>query len=156
MDRATLESQHPELFAEVKGLGAAEAKEAAAQEAEKFRAEGQTAERQRVVEMLEYGGDPAITLEAVREGKTFAEMVKVDRKAEKAGRAQALKDLQKQATGPLGQQSGSDPAGEDFEAKVKQLMDTKKVSRAQAIIQAAREHPELHDDYIARCNQAKK
>ncbi|MDD3492358.1 MAG: S49 family peptidase [Candidatus Thermoplasmatota archaeon] len=158
MDRATLESQHPELFAEVKGLGAAEAKEAAAQETEKFRAEGQAAERQRVVEMLEYGGDPAITLEAVREGKTFAEMVKVDRKAEKEGRAQALQDLQSQATGPLGQQAGGGGAagGDDFEAKVKQLMETKNLSRAKAIVQAAQDHPDLHADYIARCNQVKK
>ncbi|MCL4503056.1 MAG: S49 family peptidase [Deltaproteobacteria bacterium] len=158
MDRATLESQHPELFAEVKALGAAEAQKEMNEDCNEMKKEGARAERNRVVEMLEYEGDAALTLAAVKEGKSFADLVKADRQAEKEGKAQGLQGLQGQATSPLGQQpsGGGTPGTETFEAKVQQLMDGKQLSRSKAIIQAAQDFPELHADYIKRANPQKK
>ena len=52
MDRKTLESQHPELFAEIKALGAAEGQEAAKQAGFKL---GVETERTRTVKILGEG-----------------------------------------------------------------------------------------------------
>ena len=159
---AQLEAEAPALLQEIRDqaqagvtLAVLVAQEPA--EAEKLRVEGETRERQRVVEMLEYEGDAAITREAVKGGQTFAEMVKLDRQAEKKGREQALETMKGQTTLPLGQQSGQGGGGgENFEAKVQQYMAGEKLSRADALKQAAREFPELHAAYIARHNPAKQ
>lgn len=125
-------------------------------EAEKLRGEGENRERSRVVEILDYEGDAAVTLEAIKSGKNFSEMVKLSRLAEKAGREQALAAMKRGAPAPLGQMPPPAAGGETFEGKVQQLMDGQKLSRAQAIKQAARDYPELHAAYIARQNPAKK
>ncbi len=163
MTKATLQAENLELFQALLAEGAAGVTLEAllAQQpdaAEKLRVEGETRERARVMEMLEYEGDPAITLAAIKDGKTFAEMVKVDRLAEKEGREKALSDLKNKATAPLGQSpgGGASGGGENFEAKVQQLMESQKLSRAKATIKAAQDFPQLHADYIARQNQAKK
>ncbi|MFA4904466.1 MAG: hypothetical protein WC600_17165 [Desulfobaccales bacterium] len=160
-----LEAEAPALLKEIRDKAQAEitltallAKEPA--EAEKLRAEGQEsgvqAERARVMEILEYDGDSAVTLKAIKEGTGFGEMVKLSRQAEKEGKAKTLAEMRKGAPTALGQVPASSGDGETFEAKVQQLMAGQKLSRAKAIIQAARDFPELHADYIARQNPAKK
>jgi len=68
MDRATLESQHPEIFAEVKALGAAEV----TVEADKLGAEAREAgikeERGRVVEIFEAAGGQGLLLQVLQDG----------------------------------------------------------------------------------------
>ena len=164
LSRETLQAENPELFRALLAEGAASVTLDAAlaknpDAAEKLRAEaretGVQAERARVVEIMEAAGDPAVTLEAVKTGAAAAETFKRFFQAEKEGRAQALDDMRQSAPPPLGQQPPA-AGGETFEAKVHQLMDGQKLSRAKAIKQAAREFPELHAAYIAQQNPAKK
>ncbi len=73
MDRSTLESQHPELFAEVKALGMAEVSLAALlakepEEAEKLRLEGESRERARLVEIFEACGGQGLLMQVVQDG----------------------------------------------------------------------------------------
>jgi signal peptide peptidase SppA len=77
MDKATLESQHPELFAEVKALGLAEG----AAEAEKMRIEAQQAgvqeERARVVEIFEAAGGQGLMLQVLKNGTGVKDTLKL-------------------------------------------------------------------------------
>jgi hypothetical protein len=125
-------------------------------EAEKLRVEGESRERTRVMEILDYEGDAAVTLDAIKSGKNFAEMVKLSRQAEKEGRARSLEVMAKSAPLPLGQTLPAATGGENFEAKVQHFMVVQKLTRAKAIKQAALDFPELHAAYIARVNPAKK
>lgn len=68
MDRKTLESQHPELFAEIKALGAAEGQEAAKQAGFKL---GVETERTRTVKILGKAGLRGLTLETVQDGSSY-------------------------------------------------------------------------------------
>ena len=73
MDREKLESQHPELFAEVKALGAAEVTVAAMlarepEAAEQLRLEGESRERARVVEIFEAAGGQGVLLQVIQDG----------------------------------------------------------------------------------------
>jgi hypothetical protein len=160
-----LEAEAPALLKEIRDKAQAEGAAGVkldallAQEpakAETLRTEGESRERTRVMEILEYEGDAAVTLEAIKSGKNFAEMVKLSRLAEKAGREQALAAMQSGAPTALGQTQPPAAGGETFEVKVQQFMDGQKLTRAKAIKQAAREYPELHAAYIARQNPAKK
>lgn len=161
-----LEAEAPDLLKEIRAQaqaeGAAGVKFEALlvqqpAEAEKLRAEGESRERTRVKEILEYEGDAAVTLEAIKTGKNFVEMVKLSRQAEKTGREAALTAMKNAAPVPLGQPQPAPAGGETFEAKVQQFMaGDAKLTRAQAIKQAAREYPELHAAYIAQQNPPKK
>ena len=153
MDQSTLQAQHPDLFQQVKDLGAGEVTleillQRDPQAAEIFRAEGETRERARVMEILGYEGDAAVTLKAIESGTGFAEMVKLSRQAEKEGRAKTLAELEAGAVKPMGQVAPVNPQAGTFEAKVEQLMAEKKLSRGEATKQAAREFPELHEAFI--------
>ena len=156
-----LEAEAPALLKEIRDKAQAEVTLAellaqAPAEAEKLRAEGEARERARVMEILEYEGDAVITQEAIKAGTGFAEMVKLSRLAEKEGRAKTLEEMKNNAPQPLGQSPPANAGGENFEAKVQQFMEGQKLTRAQAIKQAAREFPELHAAYIARQNPQKK
>ncbi len=159
MTKATLQAENLELFQAILAEGAASVTVEAAlakqpEAAEKFRNEGIQAERARVTEILEYEGDAAVTLEAIKTGKSFGEMVKLSRQAEKEGRTAALAAMQAGAPPPLGQTSP--PAGgQDYQAKVQELIAAGK-SRGQAVKQVAREFPALHAAYLAQQNPAKK
>ena len=165
LSRETLQAENPELFRALLADGAASVTVEAAlakdpEAAEKLQAAaretGVQAERARVMEILEADGDKTVTLEAIKTGTAAAETFKRFYQAEKEGRDQALADMQKGAPTPLGQTTPPAGGGETFEAKVQQFMDGEKLSRGQAIKQAAREYPELHAAYIARQNPAKK
>ncbi len=77
MDKATLESQHPEIFAEVKALGAAEVMA----EADKVRAEAQEAgvksERARIVEVFEAAGGQGLLLQVIQDGTGVKDAMKL-------------------------------------------------------------------------------
>jgi signal peptide peptidase SppA len=99
MDKATLESQHPELFAEVKAQGAAEAKETA----EKTGAQlGTEAERARVVEILEAAGLTGIAMQAVTDGLEAKAAFKLFLAHQDQVKAEALATLGSQAPPPVG------------------------------------------------------
>ena len=81
------------------------------------------------MEILDYEGDPAVTLEAIKSGKGFGEMVKLSRQAEKEGRAKTLEEMKKNAPLPLGQMQPAAAGDETFEAKVQQIMGGEKLTR---------------------------
>lgn len=108
MTKAILQAENPELFQAILAEGAASVTVEAmlAQHpdaAEKLRAEGVTAERTRVMEILAMEGDAQISVTAIKEGQSAEETAPALLKAEKEGRAKALADLQSAAPPPAGQ-----------------------------------------------------
>jgi hypothetical protein len=141
-----LEAEAPELLKEIRGSARSEGL-AAGQD------EGVQTERARVVEILEADGDKAVTLEAVKNGVPAGETFKRFFQAEKDGRDKALAEMKTNAPTSMGQTAPG--TGQDFEAKVKEIMASGK-SRGEAIKMAAKEYPELHQAYIDRHNPAGK
>jgi hypothetical protein len=141
-----LEAEAPELLKEIRGSARSEGL-AAGQD------EGVQTERARVVEILEADGDKAVTLEAVKNGAPAGETFKRFFQAEKDGRDKALAEMKTNAPPSMGPTAPG--TGQDFEAKVKEIMASGK-SRGEAIKMAAKEYPELHQAYIDRHNPAGK
>jgi hypothetical protein len=113
MTKATLQAENLELFQAILAEGAASVTVEAMlaqhpEAAEKLRAEGVTAERARVVEILAMEGDAQISITAIKEGQSALETAPALLKAEKEGRAQALADLYSSAPPPAGQTSPVD------------------------------------------------
>jgi signal peptide peptidase SppA len=162
MDLQALQEQHPDLFAQVKGMGKAEATleellEKQPEVATQLRAEGEAAERARVVEILQAGADPQTAREAIEQGLSADAAFKLFFEKEKEKRGQALKTLQEEAPQPLGQNPPPETAGGDFEAKVAEILKSGRAeTRGQAIQLAATEFPELHQEYLHKLNQQKK
>jgi signal peptide peptidase SppA len=162
MDLQALQEQHPDLFAQVKGMGKAEATleellEKQPEIATQLRAEGEAAERARVVEILQAGADPQTAREAIEQGLSADAAFKLFFEKEKEKRGQALKTLQEEAPQPLGQNPPPETAGGDFEAKVAEILKSGRAeTRGQAIQLAATEFPELHQEYLHKLNQQKK
>jgi signal peptide peptidase SppA len=106
--REVLKAENPELFQVLLAEGAASvtlesllAKDS--QAADKFRVEGVTRERARVLEILVMEGDAKISIAAIEAGTPALEVAPALLKAEKEGRAKSLKDLQAAASPPAGQ-----------------------------------------------------
>jgi signal peptide peptidase SppA len=100
MDRKTLEAQHPELFQEIKAIGAAEIEAAA----DDFRAEGRDGERARVLDILMAPGAAALKLQAVQEGLEPKEAFKLMLDQQEVEKAKALAALAEAAPPALGQE----------------------------------------------------
>jgi capsid assembly protease len=155
MDMATLQAQHPEVFQQVKDLGAGEVTmellvQRHPESAEYLRAEGEARERTRVMEILSADGDPAVTLQAITEGMPLGDAYKAFHQAEKDKRGQALADLEGGAPKSMGQTGDTTGDPGTFEAKVEQFMAEKKISRGEATKMAARDFPKLHQAFIQR------
>jgi len=98
MDKITLqilESDAPELLAQIREQAAGEAAEAARQD-------GIKAERERVIEILNADADGAETRKAIENGVDSNAAFKQFYEAEKAKRAAGLEDLKAEATPPAG------------------------------------------------------
>jgi capsid assembly protease len=109
MDLKTLKAQHPEVYGEAKAEGAAEMTLEAFLEnqpkaADHLRTEGESRERTRVMEILEVNGDAAVSIQAIKEGTSAPDTMKLLLQAEKNGRAKSLKDLAAAAPPVVGTQ----------------------------------------------------
>lgn len=138
-----LEAEAPDLLREIRTAARTEGETA-----------GTSAERSRVVELLEAGADGAATLTAIKEGHSSAAAFKAFFKAEKDRQGQALKSLETEAPGALKPSPPKD-GGATYEQKVGEIMAAEKCSRGKAMSRAAKEFPDLHEDYIARVNGKK-
>lgn len=136
----TLTQERPDLLAEARAGFVAQADLDAAV----------TAERARVVEILEAQGDHAVTIQAIKDGTPSAAVYKQFFEASKqhAIEAQAaLSETLSDHVGASGQPK--DVPTETFETVVAALMSEGK-TRGQATVAAATKFPDLHADYIAR------
>ena len=151
MDLKTLQAQHPEVFEEIKALGASEA-------AEVLRAEGWQdgleAERIRVLKILRAGGKADLTLAAVEQGDAPEAALEKFLQAERDNRNLELEKMKQAAPGSMGQQAMG--GSETFETRVAGLLAQGQAkTRGEAIRIVARQWPELHQDYIDRQNSVK-
>ena len=151
MDLKTLQAQHPEVFEEIKALGASEA-------AEVLRAEGWQdgleAERIRVLKILRAGGKADLTLAAVEQGDAPEAALEKFLQAERDNRNLELEKMKQAAPGSMGQQAIG--GSETFETRVAGLLAQGQAkTRGEAIRIVARQWPELHQDYIDRQNSVK-
>ncbi|MBI9079182.1 MAG: S49 family peptidase [Pseudodesulfovibrio sp.] len=113
-------------------------------------ATGVNAERQRVVELLETGTDPKLTLEAVKDGIDSKSFFKQALDSERKGKAAALETFEKnmsQSAGGDGRET-TDAGGDDFDALVSAHMGSAKCSKGNAILAMGRKHPAAHSAWV--------
>jgi len=99
MDKATLESQHPELFAEVKALGAEEGKDAATQAGKEA---GIKEERERVIKIFKAAGGQGLLLQVLENGTAHVEALELFLVSHEQAKAEALKAMHGAMPPPLG------------------------------------------------------
>lgn len=151
--RAYLAEHHPDLVAAI----ADEARAGA-------RAEGETAERQRVTALLALplASVHAETVRtAIAEGASVADAAMAILRAEEKGRADHLQQirgerpkplaLEGERTDTLARAEGSNPAVAKFESAVSEAQATG-LSRGKAIAKVVAEQPNIHAAYIAAIN----
>lgn len=92
LSRKILENDSPELLEQIQAEARAEAK-----------ADGIAGERRRAIEILEAGGDPAIALQAVRDGIRAEAFFKLLFKTEKKKGVGVLDEMAAEAPEALGQ-----------------------------------------------------
>ena len=139
-----LTQERPDLLAE------ATAGMIATAEIESAVAAAVTAERSRIVEILEAEGDQAVTMSAIKDGTPSADVFKAFFQAEKGRKAEAHAKLLEglgETAGANGKQKAEDV--QTFESVVTGLMADGK-TRGAATAEAANKYPELHADYVAR------
>jgi len=117
--------------------------------------EGEVAERNRVIEILEADGDFEVSLKCIKEGLPASEVFKMLFKAEKAKMAEKLEELETQAPEPVGSEEPEvkeekfiGPADEELAKLAIALMDKDKtISYELALKQVRKENPELDKAY---------
>jgi len=113
-------------------------------------AEATQAERARVLEILEAGAGPELTVAAVSEGIPGVEIYKRKAQAEGAAKTKAEAAL-KASLGTSAGQAGAQkdkPAGGDFMELVRQHQKDNGCTRTKALLAVARAHPAAHEAYI--------
>ncbi len=150
MDLNTIKEQHPDLYAEIVGIGVGQGKADAESKIVAARAEGQSEERKRVVTLLKAGADNAATLAAIETGMSEGEAFKAFFTAEKARTTAKLEALEAYAT-PALQICQPLQGADTFEVKVEKLVQAGK-TRGQAITAVVAEYPKLHQEYLSRVN----
>lgn len=139
-----LTQERPDLLAE------ATAGLVAKDEIESAIAAAVSAERSRIVEILEAEGDQAVTMAAIKDGTPSASVFKAFFETEKGRKAEAHSKMLEGlggSAGGTGKQKAEDV--QTFETVVAGLMAEGK-TRGAATAEAANKYPELHADYVAR------
>jgi len=90
---------------------------------------GVSAERGRVIEILEADGDQAVALQAIKDGKAAAETFKLFYEDLKAKKSQQLETLEAEATTTQGQEAPAEPEGED-KRRADQIVSEKAIALA--------------------------
>ncbi|MEF2145134.1 MAG: S49 family peptidase [Desulfovibrionaceae bacterium] len=118
---------------------------------ESLRAEGVQAERARVAEILEAGGDSPAALQAVKEGTEPAAFFKAALEAERSGRGSALKAMQESLSESVGQdgKAASSDKPADFMALVEEHRKATGCSGGDAVKAMGRKHPDIHSAWLA-------
>jgi hypothetical protein len=109
-----------------------------------------SAERSRIVEILEAEGDQTVSMAAIKDGTPSDSVFKAFFEAEKGRKAEAHKKMLEglgESAGGTGKQKVEDV--QTFETVVAGLMAEGK-TRGAATAEAANKYPELHADYVAR------
>lgn len=147
MDINSLKTDHPELYAKVLSLGKTEATSDIDKGIEAARQE----ERTRTVGILEAGGDPKVTLEAIKTGASAGDTYKKFFEAEKGNKAAALNAMNEEAPDALDieEPAASADKAVGFNAEVNKLIEAGS-SRAAAVKAVAKSNPKLHQAYVEK------
>ena len=180
MNLEKLKTEHPDLYKEVFSMGAKSvtlesfAEETKAIEQKGFdagKAEGVKAERSRCVELMNAGGEPQATKEAIEQGtelqaaykyffeaqkKAMAEQAEKGFKEKPANEREAELAAVAAAHGSPATAAGVEKAkeGETFEAKVAEFV-AKGMSKKDAMAEVTEKFPGLHDEYLKRHSNKK-
>ena len=163
MDLKTLQTEHAELYEQVKEEGRSEARH----ELESAKEEARKEAREGVLSMTEVvlGQDAKAKLDEVLQAGLTAEQVKVSQKlfgaqepqggqgASGGGDAkqQILEGLEKQTPPPAGHaEAGGDSEPQDFEQAVQEHQKAQNCSRGEAIKAVAEQYPQLHEAWIEK------
>ena len=155
MDLKTLQENHADLFAQVVAMGREQGKQEAETAVAEARQTGATAERERIVSLLDAGADPAATRKAINDGITAGEAYKRFFEAEKNKRSSALQGMAAGATKPLEAEEPAPAVSDDvkaYESEISRLM-TEGKTRGQAVAFVASSKPDLHENYIKAINK---
>ncbi|XPV75514.1 MAG: signal peptide peptidase SppA [Desulfovibrio sp.] len=136
-------------------LTADQLKQSAPELAAELIAEGTTAERSRIVELLEVKADPELTMAAVKDGTDPKIFYKQIFAAEHSGRDVALKAYEERLSGSAGHdgKNTSEADGSDFDAMVQEEMKTAACTKGKATLTIAQKHPKAHALWLQSKNE---